>query len=689
NTQIESIFLVAHFHPPHYAHFGPPRVAQFNPPQVVYYARFLHLEVELEKIGYVKESDENHNILVHKIKSNKEIDYSPKTTVSEYDKNYYNDILKLPFYSFNHELLYKSSTAETVRLLYQPFMAKLHVLDKEKIGGITDEDIKVALQQISFLTKITNEKVEKLILSEYHNKVGDLLYFINYRPFYTGDVEERKDIHNKFSAQKLYRISLQILGAKDKHLIDILFDNYIDAWPKNNLKTHPRFEEIKMLGSGLSDLGDAYLCSIDKSTNIIDWSLYKSTVSLFNGEIEISTKREEIRNLFESGNLNRVLGCYLMSSFFYYLNQDHSKAAFQYIKVMHLIEMNSLRIAKVLDRPNNIVTKKDFFRNVTDMVMKILSSIYRSYNASTRQEIERMKEIFKIRREEIDENYFHYILNNLPSISEAQEILMLYRLIKLRFGVFDKNWNELKKDFTLYNPSKYANLNGMYGRLNSLYVKIRFNYGTFERKMRELMGKKRGEEIPASFESIWEKMTPEEDHEIIRYLISDTIYCLTETIRILKVFGATYISNHSTFAFAYEKRAAWCEYFEAYDIQERDVGIFMNYKGSSKLYMTTRNLIGSQAMPNLKAKYNYEKAAFHFTEALETHESRFTYDRFTESLYYLEDDFNDNHIHFFAALERYKINLGKVKRKLDYCNEKLKVSKIYGVDMYDYKEKQQ
>ncbi|WP_459418819.1 hypothetical protein, partial [Flagellimonas sp.] len=41
NTQIESIFLVAHFHPPHYAHFGPPRVAHFNPPKVVYYARFL------------------------------------------------------------------------------------------------------------------------------------------------------------------------------------------------------------------------------------------------------------------------------------------------------------------------------------------------------------------------------------------------------------------------------------------------------------------------------------------------------------------------------------------------------------------------------------------------------------------------------------------------------------------------
>ena len=47
NTQIESIFLVAHVHPPHYAHFGPPRVAHFDPPKVVYYARFLHLNIQI------------------------------------------------------------------------------------------------------------------------------------------------------------------------------------------------------------------------------------------------------------------------------------------------------------------------------------------------------------------------------------------------------------------------------------------------------------------------------------------------------------------------------------------------------------------------------------------------------------------------------------------------------------------
>ncbi|WP_205161260.1 MULTISPECIES: hypothetical protein, partial [Arenibacter] len=40
--QIESTFLVVHFHPAKVVHFHPARVAHFNPARVVYYDRFLH-----------------------------------------------------------------------------------------------------------------------------------------------------------------------------------------------------------------------------------------------------------------------------------------------------------------------------------------------------------------------------------------------------------------------------------------------------------------------------------------------------------------------------------------------------------------------------------------------------------------------------------------------------------------------
>lgn len=55
-------------------------------------------------------------------------------------------------------------------------------------------------------------------------------------------------------------------------------------------------------------------------------------------------------------------------------------------------------------------------------------------------------------------------------------------------------------------------------------------------------------------------------------------------------------------------------------------------------------------------------------------------------MYYLEDDYNDNLYHFGAAIERYKINTGVLRQKLDYCKNQLKLvnDKRKPMDVYDY-----
>ena len=388
------------------------------------------IEIELKKLGLVKRKDEHGNIFIHKRLEDGSPDYSKDTTLSEYDKNYFGEILRLPLFPKTHSHLFKSATAETVRLLYQPFVAKLYVQDKEKIGGITDADIKLALADIAFLTKITNPQIEKLILAEYHNKVGDLLYFINYRAGYTGEKESEMDKYNKFSAQKLYRTSLQLLGDKNKHPIDILFDNYIDI-PDfvGSDKVNFRFEEIKMIASNLSDLGDAYMSAMDKTALNAGIVYDIKVISLYFDEDVVQDKSYYLKRLFDRNKgFSKPLVCYFLSYFFYKWNNDSSKASFQCIKAMHLIEQSSSYIAGRLRGKSE---REEFIQYTEKMVKKVLSFIYRSYSASTRQEIERMKEIFKLERKDVESN-FNYILNNLPSISEVNEILMLYRLLKLR-----------------------------------------------------------------------------------------------------------------------------------------------------------------------------------------------------------------------------------------------------------------
>ena len=95
-----------------------------------------------------------------------------------------------------------------------------------------------------------------------------------------------------------------------------------------------------------------------------------------------------------------------------------------------------------------------------------------------------MKSIFKISEGNIEEK-FNLLLNNLPSISEVQEILMIYKLYEISFGKTKptKELDSVYKYLSKYNPSKYSNFTGMFGRLNSLYIKTRVNFEVFHEVM--------------------------------------------------------------------------------------------------------------------------------------------------------------------------------------------------------------
>ena len=635
------------------------------------------IEIELEKIGYVK-LKENNDINVYKVGKDGKLG----SKENEFFINYFTDIFNQPISSESHRGVLKTTVLETVRLLYQPFIAKLHVQNKEKLGGITDADIELTLKEVSFLTKVTNPILEKKILSEYHNKIGDLLFFSNYNT-------DKYDANFMYlNALKLFAQSTDPTSEQNDNVVDIIFDYLI-----NQESDRLSFEELKMVASNLSDYGDSLLSEVNKDDQELNFNI--DTLDLLEKIIQdpkkLDSLKKDIISVYNNGRLNTVFCCYALSYYFYFKNDDHSKASFQFIKILHVLEINKSELIKIFD---NISRKKDFFEKLKKIVEKILYSIYRSYHSSTRQEIDRIKSIFKLRETKDIDREFHYILNNLPSISEAHEVLMLYKLLTIDFGIDNPISNSpdgIKEYLQKYNPSIYSSFNGMYSRLNNLYIKVKVNHQVFSVVKKEY---KEYFERPTDFpttrinttlQSNWEVI--KHDRELIKYLIADSIYCLTEMIRILKIFGVTYITNHSTFGFAYEKRSVWCNYFDDYDAIERDPKCHIERAneddiGKTTLYITIRNLIGSQAMSNLKAKYNLEKAISHYVKSIESHNGKFAYDRMTENLYYLDNDFNDNHLHFFASLERYKIKIRDTYSKIQNCKNELHESKIYDVDNY-------
>lgn len=88
--------------------------------------------------------------------------------------------------SFSHQMTTKKypiisrlSLLEDLRLVYQALLAKLFVLEKIELGGITKANIKVIESEYIFLHLATNEKDKFIISVDFFRKLGDILYYKN------------------------------------------------------------------------------------------------------------------------------------------------------------------------------------------------------------------------------------------------------------------------------------------------------------------------------------------------------------------------------------------------------------------------------------------------------------------------------------------------------------------------------
>lgn len=80
-------------------------------------------------------------------------------------------------------LISKLSVYEDLRIAYMSILAKLFVLEKHNICGITRDNIKVAEAEFQYLFLITNSKDKFLLQVDFYRKLGDILYYKN-RHFY-------------------------------------------------------------------------------------------------------------------------------------------------------------------------------------------------------------------------------------------------------------------------------------------------------------------------------------------------------------------------------------------------------------------------------------------------------------------------------------------------------------------------
>lgn len=64
-------------------------------------------------------------------------------------------------------------------MVYQAILAKLFVLEKVELGGITKANVDVAESEFRYLYRVTNAKDKFIILVDFFRRLAEILYYKN------------------------------------------------------------------------------------------------------------------------------------------------------------------------------------------------------------------------------------------------------------------------------------------------------------------------------------------------------------------------------------------------------------------------------------------------------------------------------------------------------------------------------
>ena len=171
-------------------------------------------------------------------------------------------------------------------------------------------------------------------------------------------------------------------------------------------------------------------------------------------------------------------------------------------------------------------------------------------------------------------------------------------------------------------------------------------------------------------------------------VIIDSIYCLTEILKAYKIYGDNYVSSFPTAAAkAHKKLAFWCRLLlllkeclkdtDNPDWDAKGTEIIEGYE------QDLRDLLGYDDLYYIYQGYHYEKTIECYDRAISTHTNGRAYAQFIEKMYYLDDDFNDDTVHFNIALERYQINTGAVHEQMNkLIDNHVEQNYLYRYDTY-------
>lgn len=391
-------------------------------------------------------------------------------------------------------------------------------------------------------------------------------------------------------------------------------------------------------------------------------------------------KATEVPSGFYSHDM--VFFTYRLASLFYEKAGNNYSQAFQYKKVLHVIndflgsrtrdEIKQQWTFEVLDEGKAV--KLDFIGFLKEkLAVPVFRAITRESRVSNRPQILKYKDIFRLQRV-MDNTIRQDIYTNISTGVEVWEIVLLISNIQVEYhGISPEGAEALdhQLDYSQYAPA--ITNSSKFLRMMELKYKTDLNWHYYQRwegRFKKIkLTTSQTEEYKAAFH-LFESNEKLDDDQVRDYLIVDSIGNLAELIHTMNVYDQPYMAKYSYLGFAHSKLAEWCDKY-------RDVLRGENKSDLKKdIFKKIKLQVGEDFMYYLDANYHRELAIDHFSSLIELHSGGKAYQKEKHNMFFLEDDHNDNLYHFCAAMERYKINTGIVQRELDRLNSDVEKGKL-------------
>lgn len=633
----------------------------------------------------------------------------------DFNTEFFHSLSSLADSRAKNEVLFKITQFEGFRLLYQPLLAKLQLIEKSNLGGITMIDYKRSIKEFNYLIEVINLKEKFLIQSEFYNKVGDILYYKNGYLFGYYD-ENRSKLKDSEELESNYPFKRPMTGKEImRHKYSLLYSDwgggpriplelivdgakfYSDT-PKYFKPTISGYEQyiksLLVIVKGIITPTDLKFISLknidylhherDLLKTILSHLIKRHTEQEFFFRGEDSTK--SIANVLSDAGDAILCTISLTGKKANNISLDFLKCLFNIKKHRpdweeirpKINECSRLELVLVFYLASgSFYSKGGRLAEDSFQLTKILYTLkeYLAVSGNTKE----LQTIWS-------SNLKGFIKHILSINYRAQEGARTPEAHGLKFfdvegdnqtqggpkwgfrytplATENKELSILVEEIRLYlKPNLEINQNycvflaNPYQSISNIFIRLKEL--RFKAKINHKVyfdkyendGKRN-----INFESKKFDQEFSKDH-----LITDSILCLYEIINHLKVFGVSYLFNYSFFGSCHSKLAWWINKLAT----EQD-----SLKNTK--YRLLQQELNPMDLETLNPEYHSNLALNYYKQALQMHNEGTAYKQQIRKMFYLDDDYNDNLYHFCAAIERYKINTGVVARNINKLSKDVK-----------------